>query len=656
MRLSEALILFCVLVGMFVLGNSPSAQARLLQVPEDILSQAPQWVAFGNKDQFTQTDDAITFTADGKVTNSHLDTTVNLKANVPYIFSSTITNQGQNLSPSVRIAHMNWTTLSMITLSKPSTNQTLSNVFTVEKDMTVRIQFFGYRMDHPRQGSPKGKASFTDFFIHQATVDQQQQMLKAQVTIDLNQTLSKTSPLFKGGNSLYWIDTPQFMQRTDYVQHLKDMGMSLMRFPAGEAADDYDWRVAVGNVPFEPSQTAGKANVPVAKVTQFDTFVSWAKSFNAQPIIVVNLETALANNNIQQGIELACDWVRYSNITKGYNIRYWEIGNESYLRGGHFPLTAEEYAQAFTQFAQAMKQVDPTIKVGANGPNHIYELGLMDRLPVGTLDEFRKLSRVDRKKPDIRDAYFQRPGQVTDKAKAWWPTLCGIAGNEIDFAVVHHYINPTDRAHFQTIGTRPLDWQRHFKGLRQYLTKQTSREIPLALTEWDVFHTVKSMTPYQVGLTNVEMAFNALNAGVKMSCFWPMRWPEGRWDELAMFTADAQPRPTYHMLKQLYSRLGDRVLACHVNGSNELFAGVTADAAKESLDCFLINRCGLKTPMQVTLPRIGDTLPKILCMTEQSQGKLIPLDVSENSSQLQIHLPPQSLVVVQYDSVNFSAQ
>ena len=109
------LILFCVLLGMFVLTNRPSAEARLLQVPEEILTEAPQWVEFGNSDQFTQTDTAITFTADGKLTNSHLDITVNLKANVPYIFGSTISNQGQNLSPSVRIAHMNWTTLSIIT-------------------------------------------------------------------------------------------------------------------------------------------------------------------------------------------------------------------------------------------------------------------------------------------------------------------------------------------------------------------------------------------------------------------------------------------------------------------------------------------------------------------------------------------------------------
>ncbi len=31
--------------------------------------------------------------------------------------------------------------------------------------------------------------------------------------------------------------------------------------------------------------------------------------------------------------EEAAGWVRYANVTKGYGIKYWEIGNENYGNG-----------------------------------------------------------------------------------------------------------------------------------------------------------------------------------------------------------------------------------------------------------------------------------------------------------------------------------
>jgi hypothetical protein len=374
---------------------------------------------------------------------------------------------------------------------------------------------------------------------------------------------------------------------------------------------------------------------------------------HSHPVRLRAGQISLANGDLKQGIKLACDWVRYSNKIKGYNIKFWEIGNESYLRGGHYPLTAQEYAEACVAFSDAMKSVDPTIEVGANGPSRVYALGAMDRLPQSKLDEYRNLSSQDRKTPAVRDAYFQSADQVADANKAWWPTLVKIAGSKMDFAVIHHYVNVDERPRFNIIGTRPLDNRRHFAHLKDYLKHQTGQNIALALTEWDVFHTVKDMTPYQAALTNVEMAFDAINAGVQMSCFWPMRWPEGRWDELAMFTADAQPRPTYFALKQLYAMLGDQSLSCHIQGSNELFAAATADVARKQIHCFLINRCGVAQPMVVDLPKFFSQRPVVIQMKNEDTTSWAEQSIQETGDHWQVELLPQSLVVVTYSSVDF---
>ncbi len=62
--------------------------------------------------------------------------------------------------------------------------------------------------------------------------------------------------------------------------------------------------------------------------------------------------------------EEAAAWVHYANIVKGYNIKYWEIGNEmdGVWEGGG-PVDAEFYAKRFIDFATAMKAEDPSIKI-----------------------------------------------------------------------------------------------------------------------------------------------------------------------------------------------------------------------------------------------------------------------------------------------------
>ena len=92
-------------------------------------------------------------------------------------------------------------------------------------------------------------------------------------------------------------------------------------------------------------------------------------------------------------METAVEWVRYANVTKKYAVKYWEIGNESYHSGSYNGIApdASTYANDLADFARAMKAVDPTIRIGANGNG------------------------------------------------GWWSTLQSVAGAEIDFLAAHSY-------------------------------------------------------------------------------------------------------------------------------------------------------------------------------------------------------------------------
>lgn len=73
------------------------------------------------------------------------------------------------------------------------------------------------------------------------------------------------------------------------------------------------------------------------------------------------------------------DLVRYLNRTKGYGFKYFEIGNELYNGGGSEtdlhsqPGKGASYAGYEAVFAQAMKSVDPTIRIGIPiGLDHVF--------------------------------------------------------------------------------------------------------------------------------------------------------------------------------------------------------------------------------------------------------------------------------------------
>ncbi len=90
----------------------------------------------------------------------------------------------------------------------------------------------------------------------------------------------------------------------------------------------------------------------------FEQFMDVCRSLTppAEPLITVNFFTGTTQE--------AADWVYYANIHKGYNIKYWEIGNENsgnWESGG--PVDSEFYAKRFIEFYDAMTTVDPNIVV-----------------------------------------------------------------------------------------------------------------------------------------------------------------------------------------------------------------------------------------------------------------------------------------------------
>ena len=127
-------------------------------------------------------------------------------------------------------------------------------------------------------------------------------------------------------------------------------GYKAIRFPGGSLSDGYHWAT---NTTDSNTWTWG---------TSFDDFASVAlPSSGGQCFITANYGTGTPAE--------AAAWVQYSNVTKNYGMKYWQIGNECYgtwEEDSHARASDPViYATQFAQYYQAMKAVDPTIQIGA---------------------------------------------------------------------------------------------------------------------------------------------------------------------------------------------------------------------------------------------------------------------------------------------------
>jgi hypothetical protein len=212
------------------------------------------------------------------------------------------------------------------------------------------------------------------------------------VTVNARAGLATVPDTALGVNDAVW---DAQLGSTAVTDLLGAAGVQMVRYPGGSYSDIYHWK----------DNTAPGGSV--APGTDFDTFMGSLKKIGAQPMIVANYGTGTPAE--------AADWVRYANVTKGYDAKYWTIGNENYGNGhygsqweadDHTDKTPAAYAAEVVAYSEAMKAVDPDIKVGAvlttpaNWPDGI----------VGTGDD-----------------------------ATWNKTVLSLAGPHIDFADVHWY-------------------------------------------------------------------------------------------------------------------------------------------------------------------------------------------------------------------------
>ncbi len=247
--------------------------------------------------------------------------------------------------------------------------------------------------------------------------------------VDPSTSLGPISPLIYGSNYGPWL-TVSF----DILPAAYDSGIKILRFPGGEWGDQNDVRAL-----------------------QIDQVMDFANKMGATLLFSVRL---LGGNPAQ-----AAELVRYTNIEKKYNIQYWNIGNEPTLYNGALKNKGETYEvdrfnKEWRTFAEAMKHVDPTIKL------------------VG---------------PEINQfSYDITPGATTnfgERDETWLKEFLKANGDLVDVVSFHRYPFPAFRTSgppsIEDLHRNTQEWDKIIIHARELIHEYAGRELPIAITEFN---------------------------------------------------------------------------------------------------------------------------------------------------------------------------
>jgi len=162
--------------------------------------------------------------------------------------------------------------------------------------------------------------------------------------------------------------------RADTLEQIKKLNAPIYRWPGGNFVSGYFWKDALGDRDRRPPRWERAWNDVEENDFGLDEFIAFCREVNTEPLIVVNtglgsVEEAAAEVEYANGSPLT-QWGAQRSRNghpEPYNVVWWGIGNEMYggWQLGNVPV--ERYAIRHNAFVDAMKAVDPKIKVIAVG-------------------------------------------------------------------------------------------------------------------------------------------------------------------------------------------------------------------------------------------------------------------------------------------------
>jgi hypothetical protein len=307
----------------------------------------------------------------------------------------------------------------------------------------------------------------------------------ARIAVQAGQELWRIPPTVRGFNFAGGRSDAPFMPE------YRKIGPGLLRFPPGEAGDQQDLAHDVIDEP--------------AKI---------ARALGSDLAIEVRLRGGTP--------EKAAASVVYANFTRKYGARFWEVGNEPdlYMKRPSEPdFSPSWYVERFRAYAQAMKAVDPSIKVFG---------------PV-----------------------------LSNKLDQWMRPFITECGDIVD-GLSWHFYGGNDRQPEAELLASPARFDQQVEQVRGWWRdpavnpKGHAREVPLMISEYGssyMTNSPRNLTSQAAAIWAADMLGHMLTQRIDMAAYfvlWGLNF-HGVWDNRGKI------RPTYYTFL-LFNQFGDRLV------------------------------------------------------------------------------------------------
>jgi len=202
--------------------------------------------------------------------------------------------------------------------------------------------------------------------------------------------------------------------RKDYIEAMKELKVTNMRWPGGNFLMGYNWQDGIGPKEKRPVRINLAWGGVDSNAVGTDEWMKLNKSMGSENIVCVNLGLATIMDAVY--------WVEYCNYKGGtyysdlraknghkepYNVKIWDLGNE--VDGMPWELghkNVEDYIEIAREAAKAMRAVDNSIKLVACGsswysnPNSWDEWNRKVLLGLGDRVDYLSIHRYWENAPD----------------------------------------------------------------------------------------------------------------------------------------------------------------------------------------------------------------------------------------------------------------
>jgi alpha-L-arabinofuranosidase len=264
--------------------------------------------------------------------------------------------------------------------------------------------------------------------------------------------------------------------RKDYIEAMKELKITNMRWPGGNFLMAYDWKDGIGPKDQRPKRINLAWGGLETNQVGTDEWFALNKAIGSQNVLCVNLGTA--------PILDACYWLEYCNYKKGtyysnlraknghpepYQVKLVDLGNE--VDGYPWELghkSIEEYERLGREAAKALKSVDNSIQLVASG-----------------------------------SSYYESTGKWVE----WNRRVLESFGDLIDYLSIHRYWERSNN-YYEYMGQSAIDFEEKIKIAANTIEnvramKGLKNEIHISVDEWGI------MSRNTLSVLPVAQSFNS---------------------------------------------------------------------------------------------------------------------------------------------------